>query len=103
MQKLARLILLIFVMMCAYAVTQTYGVGRPFANPVMLYSRAGKLHVDLVAAPAAYTIDGHHFQGMLYNEKYMPPVWRVRSGDTLTVTLHNRLSEPTNLHFHGLD
>ena len=23
-------------------------------------------------------------------------------GDALTVTLHNRLSEPTNLHFHGL-
>ena len=102
MQKLARLVLLIVVMICAYAVTQTYGVGRPFANPAMLYSRAGKLHVDLVAAPAAYTIDGHHFQGMLYNEKYMPPVWRVRPGDTLTVTLHNRLSEATNLHFHGL-
>lgn len=40
---------------------------------------------------------------MLYNDAYVPPVWRLRSGDSLIVTLHNRLSEPTNLHFHGLD
>ncbi len=39
---------------------------------------------------------------MLYNGAYVPPVWRVRPGDTLHVTLHNRLPEPTNLHFHGL-
>jgi FtsP/CotA-like multicopper oxidase with cupredoxin domain len=69
----------------------------------MLSSRDGRLDVDLVVAPATYTIDGHQFHGMLYNGAYIPPVWRVRSGDTLTVDLHNRLSEPTNLHFHGLD
>jgi FtsP/CotA-like multicopper oxidase with cupredoxin domain len=68
----------------------------------MLSSRDGRLDVELVAAPGTYTIDGHQFQGMLYNGAYMPPVWRVRLGDSLTVTLHNRLSEPTNLHFHGL-
>ena len=32
----------------------------------------------------------------------MPSAWRLRSGDILTVTLHNQLSEKTNLHFHGL-
>ena len=69
----------------------------------MLTSHDGKLHVDLVAAPATYTIGGHHFQGMLYNGKYMPEVWRLRPGDILTVTLHNQLSEATNLHFHGLN
>jgi suppressor of ftsI len=31
------------------------------------------------------------------------PLWRLHAGDTLTVILHNRLSEQTNLHFHGLD
>jgi FtsP/CotA-like multicopper oxidase with cupredoxin domain len=74
-----------------------------FPNPPMLYSRGGQLHVDLVAAPATYTIGGHRFQGMLYNGEYIPPIWRLRSGDTLTVTVHNQLSKPTNLHFHGLD
>jgi len=74
-----------------------------FANPPMLSSHDGRLDVELTAAPGTYIIDGHQFQGTLYNGSYMPPVWRVRLGDYLTVTLHNRLSEPTNLHFHGLD
>jgi FtsP/CotA-like multicopper oxidase with cupredoxin domain len=71
-------------------------------NPVTLANRDGKLHVDLAAADATYTIGGHTFQGMVYNGQYMPQLWRVRAGDILTVTLHNQLSEQTNLHFHGL-
>jgi FtsP/CotA-like multicopper oxidase with cupredoxin domain len=78
-------------------------VVHPFANPTMLSSHNGKLHVDLIAAAATYSIEGHDFQGMLYNGQYVPPVWRVRAGDVLTVTLHNRLPEETNLHFHGMD
>jgi suppressor of ftsI len=78
------------------------GQDRVFANPPMVSSRDGRLDVELVAAPGTYTIDGHQFQGMLYSGAYMPPVWRVRLGDSLTVTLRNGLSEPTNLHFHGL-
>ena len=74
-----------------------------FGNPPMLSSHDGRLDVELTAVPGTYIIDGHQFQGTLYNGSYMPPVWRVRLGDYLTVTLHNRLSEPTNLHFHGLD
>ena len=82
---------------------QAQGQDRLFVNPPMLSSRDGRLDVDLVTAPGTYTIDGHQFEGMLYNGAYMPPVWRVRLGDTVTVTLHNHLSEQTNLHFHGLD
>lgn len=102
MQKAARLVLLILVVMSMYAAPQTERPAPPFANPAMLYSREGQLHVDLVAAPGAYTLGDHQFQGMLFNGQYMPPVWRLRAGDTLTVTLHNRLSQETNLHFHGL-
>ena len=61
------------------------------------------MEVDLTAAPATYTLGGRNFQCMLYNNTYIPPVWRLRLGDSLTVHLHNRLAEPTNLHFHGLD
>jgi suppressor of ftsI len=75
---------------------------RVFANPPMLSSRDGRLDVDLIASPGEYTINGYQFQGMLYNGAYIPPVWRIRLGDILTVTVHNRLSKPTNLHFHGL-
>jgi suppressor of ftsI len=76
---------------------------QPFANPPMLYSQGGHLHIDLVAAPATFTIQDHQFQGMLYNGQYMPPVWRLHAGDSITVTLHNRLAQETNLHFHGID
>jgi suppressor of ftsI len=103
MTKLAHLGLLSVMMVCTYAGTQRDDVGHPFANPVTLVSHDGKLHVDLVAASAAYTIEGHQFQGTLYNGHYMPPLWRLRAGDTLTVTLHNQLAQETNLHFHGLD
>ena len=89
-------------MACSYACTKRNGTGQPFANPVILISRDDKLHVDLVAAPATYAIAGHRFQGVLYNGQYMPPLWRLRAGDSLTVTLHNQLTEETNLHFHGL-
>jgi suppressor of ftsI len=85
-----------------YEVQPVQGQDRIFANPPMLSSRHGRLDVELVAAPGTYTIDDHQFQGMLYNGAYVPPVWRVRLGDALTVTLHNHLSEATNLHFHGL-
>jgi FtsP/CotA-like multicopper oxidase with cupredoxin domain len=102
MPKSADIILLSVVVVCSYACTPRNGTGQPFANPVMLTSRDGKLHVDLVSAPANYRIGGHNFQGMVYNGKYMPEVWRLRAGDILTVTLHNQLSEETNLHFHGL-
>jgi FtsP/CotA-like multicopper oxidase with cupredoxin domain len=95
--------ILLLVMICTYGCTPPHDAGHPFANPFMLTSRDGRLDVDLVAASAAYTIDGHRFQGMLYNNQYMPPLWRVRAGDILTVTLQNQLPEETNLHFHGLD
>lgn len=103
MKKIATSILLCVAIACASAAIHTNDVRPPFANPMMLSSRDGKLHVDLVAAPATYTIEGHEFQGMLYNGEYVPAVWRLHSGDILTVTLHNKLPEETNLHFHGLD
>lgn len=103
MPTTAWLILFSFVLACACAAAQSNEATHSFANPPTLASRDGKLHVDLVAAPATYTIDGHQFQGMLYNGEYLPPVWRVLAGDTVTVTLHSQLPEETNLHFHGID
>lgn len=103
MPRIAWPILLCFAIACVYAARRPNDVNQSFANPTMLSSRDGKLNIDLVVAPGTYSIEGHQFQGMLYNGKYVPPVWRLHSGDTLTVTLHNKLSEETNLHFHGMD
>jgi FtsP/CotA-like multicopper oxidase with cupredoxin domain len=68
----------------------------------MVASHGGTLTIDLTAAPGSHTIQGRAYAGMLYNGAYVPPVWRVQPGDTLKVRLHNRLSEVTNLHFHGM-
>ena len=95
------LILLGTAVVCSCACTRRDS--QLLANPVMLSSRDGKLNVDLVAAPATYTIGDHRFEGMLYNGQYMPPVWRLRAADILTVTLNNQLPDGTNLHFHGLN
>ena len=43
------------------------------------------------------------FPGLLYNSAYLPPVLRVRLGDTLRIRFHNALlDDPSNLHFHGM-
>ncbi len=76
--------------------------GAPLPDPPSLRSSDRQLAVHLVAAPGTYSIAGHAFEGMLYDGAYVPTVWRIRPGDTLTVTLENRLPEMTNLHFHGL-
>lgn len=59
--------------------------------------------MELDAAPGSFAIADEQFTGMLYDGAYIPPVWRVRAGDILTVALHNRLPEMTNLHFHGME
>jgi suppressor of ftsI len=103
MRRPACLIVLSTAIIGTCACTKRNGTSPPFANPVMVTSHDGRLHVNLVAAPATYAIGGHQFQGMLYNGQYMPPLWRLRAGDILTVTPHNKLSEETNLHSHGLN
>jgi suppressor of ftsI len=76
---------------------------RPFVDPPMLSSSHGQLVVHLQTALGLFWVDGRRFDGMLYHSAYIPPVWRMRPGDTLTVRLHNQLQEVTNLHFHGLN
>ena len=39
---------------------------------------------------------------MVYNDDYAGPVLHVRPGELLSIRLDNRLREPTNLHFHGI-
>ena len=47
--------------------------GPPLLAPGALVGRHGQLHVDLTAAPGAYTIGGERFEGMLYPASPSPP------------------------------
>jgi FtsP/CotA-like multicopper oxidase with cupredoxin domain len=67
-----------------------------------LHSSGGVLDVTLRAEAGKIHIGDLELDGATYNGRYAGPVLRVRPGDLLRVRLINRLSQPTNLHFHGI-
>jgi FtsP/CotA-like multicopper oxidase with cupredoxin domain len=67
-----------------------------------LRSNNGFLNVTLVAEEGKVQIGDLNVDGATYNGLYKGPVLRVRPGDLLTIRLINHLSQPTNLHFHGM-
>ena len=66
-------------------------------------SRDGVLEARITAAPATVAVDRVSFPGMVFNGQYAGPVLRVVPGDLLRVRFENRLAEPSNLHFHGIE
>ena len=58
---------------------------------------------ELVAQPARWEIlPGVGVDAFAYNGQVPGPTIRLTEGDTLRVTLHNELDEPTSIHWHGL-
>jgi FtsP/CotA-like multicopper oxidase with cupredoxin domain len=74
----------------------------PFANPPEIVSAGGVLHGTLRIAPAQVDIAGKVVTTTVYNGEYMPPVLRVRPGDTVRLVLDNAGSTDANIHYHGL-
>lgn len=64
----------------------------------------GEVHkLDLVAAESQTgIIVPYRAKVWTYNGKIPGPVIRIRLGDTLEVTLINRLKQPTSIHWHGV-
>lgn len=61
------------------------------------------VEVDLVAAPATTeVVAGTVTDVWAFNGTVPGPPLRVALGDTLRVNLHNQLSEPTTIHWHGV-
>jgi suppressor of ftsI len=73
-----------------------------FEEPPFVASSAGVLRISLTPRMSTVTIAGRQATLMAYNGLYTPPTLRVRPGDTIRLRLINALSEPTNLHTHGL-
>ena len=58
---------------------------------------------DLTAAPTSVQqFDGRLLDVWAYNERVPGPVLRVRLGESIEVKLHNRLPQPTTIHWHGV-
>jgi suppressor of ftsI len=83
--------------------TAAAGERMPLAAPPEVRSENGVLKTELTAAPGTVRLGDMTFPGLLYNSAYLPPVLRVRLGDTLRIRFHNALlDDPSNLHFHGM-
>jgi suppressor of ftsI len=67
-----------------------------------LRSSGGVLAVTLTATEGHVRLGELELDGATYNGLYAGPVLRVQPGDQLRIRLVNHLSQPTNLHFHGI-
>lgn len=65
-------------------------------------SRNGLLQLQLVAERLAGPWPDGPRQVLAYNGLVPGPTLELWPGDTVAITLINRLDQPTNLHFHGL-
>jgi FtsP/CotA-like multicopper oxidase with cupredoxin domain len=67
-----------------------------------VFSTGGVLSTTLVAAEGKVHIGDFQLDGATYNGHYAGPVLHVHPGDLMRIRLVNHLSQPTNLHFHGM-
>lgn len=73
-----------------------------FVEPETLRSVGGALQLKLTSAEGPAQVAGRQATALSYNGGVPGPTWRVRPGDAVKVSVENQLSEPTNLHVHGL-
>jgi FtsP/CotA-like multicopper oxidase with cupredoxin domain len=78
------------------------GLTETIGGLTELRSIAGVLAVTLIAAEGKVRVGDLELDGATYNGLYAGPVLRVLPGDLLRIRLVNHLSQPTNLHFHGI-
>ncbi len=72
------------------------------ASLTEIVSHDGVLSATLVAAEGKVHVGGLELDGATYNGVYAGPVLHVHPGDLMRLMLVNHLSQPTNLHFHGI-
>jgi FtsP/CotA-like multicopper oxidase with cupredoxin domain len=78
-------------------------VVETFRNPPEIKSANGELHANFAVASATFQVEGRSVTSAVYNGMYIPPVMRLKPGDTLFLDLDNRYTEQTNMHYHGLN
>jgi hypothetical protein len=76
--------------------------GQSFTQPPRVTAVDGVLHLDLVASDRNIRVAGTTVRGQAYGNDIEGPTLVVSPGDTMDITLDNRLTAHTNLHFHGL-
>ena len=72
---------------------------RALAAPAPVLSGT-EFQLEIGAVPL--TISGRQAIGTGVNGQVPAPILRWREGDTLTLAVTNRLSEPSSIHWHGI-
>jgi FtsP/CotA-like multicopper oxidase with cupredoxin domain len=65
-------------------------------------SSNGLLEVNLAASAGQVTLAGKQAYLLSYNGQVPAPRLEAKAGDTVRIHFTNNLSQPTNLHYHGL-
>ena len=76
-------------------------------SPVIAFAKdhkssEGLLELDLEARESSIKIAGKLAQLLTYNAQIPGPRLEVQPGDTVRINFINNLSQPTNIHYHGL-
>jgi suppressor of ftsI len=77
-------------------------VNNPLRSPREIVSQNGELRTTFTASGATVRVAGKYFHTIAYDNEFMPPLLRVKPGDTIFLNLNNQTGEPTNEHYHGL-
>ncbi len=64
--------------------------------------RTGPHEFDLTIAETPISIDGRQGAAITLNGGIPGPLMRFKEGETVTIHVHNRLPEPTSIHWHGI-
>jgi suppressor of ftsI len=73
-----------------------------FVEPTELRAVDGVLRATLTADEQEVEIAGQPILARVFNGSFVGPTLRVSPGERIELELVNRLTKPTNLHFHGL-
>ena len=76
--------------------------GEDMVQPRRIEASNGTLATTITVRKDAFEVGGAAVTGSPNGGAFVGPTLDLRPGDTLRITLVNRLSEGTNLHFHGL-
>ena len=89
----------ILLSQCAISQTQE---NDPSASAAIFKSEDGRLEVDLNIQSDVFSFAGERGNLLSYNQQIPGPRLEAKGGDTIRIHATNRLSVPTNLHYHGL-
>ncbi len=73
-----------------------------FPEPAMRFSHKRLLETTLRESPATISVGANSYAGMEYEGSLPGPTLVICPGDRVVVHLINGLSQPSNLHVHGL-